>query len=86
MGGASDGRRQGIYLATVLEGEPEGEVAAALCVLGIGENDGALGGPVQSRTDTANCGPEYDEPSGKEELLETHIAAREGQKTTYSVP
>ena len=58
----------GSYLTAVLKRKPESEVAAALCVLGVREDDGALSGPVQSCADTANCGPEYDEPS-----IEKHV-------------
>lgn len=73
-------------MAAVLEGEPEGEVAAALGVLGVGENDGALSGPIQSRTNTADGGPEYDEPPGRENRQQPTIPPEKGRKVTYSVP
>ena len=53
------------YLATVLEGKPEGEVAAAFGVLGVGEDDGALCRPVEPGTNPANGGAEDDEPPKK---------------------
>ena len=56
------GRGSGRYLATVLEGKPEGEVAAALGVLGVGEDDGALCRPVEPGANAANGGAEDDEP------------------------
>lgn len=62
-------RRKGAYLAAVLEAEPEGKVATALGVLRVGEDDGALGSPVEARADAADGGPEDDEPSTGNSLL-----------------
>ena len=53
------------YLAAVLKGEPEGEIPGAFRVLGVREVDGPLGGPVESGTNTADCGPEDDKPPCK---------------------
>lgn len=64
VSGAGEGC-EGTYLAAVLKGEPQGEVAAALGMLGVGEDDGALGGPVQPRTNTADGGPENHKPPSR---------------------
>jgi len=65
-------------LARVLEGEPEREVAAALGVLGVGEHDGALGGPVEAGADAADGGAEHDEPLGAEAVVLVQGGAVDG--------
>lgn len=51
-------------LAGVLEGEPEGEVAAAAGVGRVGQDDGALCGPVEAGAEPADGGAEDNEPLG----------------------